>query len=95
VVRGQKNSSFASEALAFVLGLVPMSIGMLFCAWGVVVPNATIRRKVRGEKKLKPHAVWFEFVEIFLSFYFVIVKVLLGVEAVFGLALTYYILIFL
>ena len=44
-------------------------IGMLFGVVGVVVPNAPIRRKVRGGKKLKPHAVGFALVEsIFVLF---------------------------
>mgnify|MGYP007030592052 CR=1 FL=1 len=44
---GKKNSSFAN--LGF--GAVGKFANVLFCVWGVVFPNAPIRRKVRGGKK--------------------------------------------
>jgi hypothetical protein len=40
-----------------------------FCAWGVVFPNATIGRKVRGGKKSKPHAEGFAIVEFIFVLY--------------------------
>jgi hypothetical protein len=51
LVRGRKNSSFASEELASVRELA----NVLFCAVGVVIKYCTkqqlpIRAKVRGEK---------------------------------------------
>jgi hypothetical protein len=57
--------------IAALLQAKGLSVGLwgianvLQLAWGVVCPNATIGRKVRGGKKLKPHAVKFVFVEIF------------------------------
>jgi hypothetical protein len=53
------------------MGLLSWGLQMCcFCAWGAVFPNAPIRRKVRGGKKLKPLAVWLEFVEIFFVILF-------------------------
>jgi hypothetical protein len=55
--------------IAALLQATGLSVGLcgianvLQLAWGVVVPNATIGRKVRGGKKLKPLAVWFALVE--------------------------------
>jgi hypothetical protein len=67
---GKKNSSFATR---FFIGIA----NVLFCAWGVVVPNAPIRRKVRGGKKLKPLAVRFALVEFIFVIFIVVVKVAL------------------
>jgi len=60
-------------ALLQAKGLCVGSCGVanvLQLAWGVVFPNATIGRKVRGGKKLKPLAVLFAFVEIFFVILF-------------------------
>jgi hypothetical protein len=63
-----------AEAGAFGLGLA----NVLFYAGAVVFPNATIGRKVRGGKKLKPHAVGFAHVEIiFCLFNIVFIKFIL------------------
>jgi hypothetical protein len=42
---------------------------VLQCAWGVVLPNATIGRKVRGGKKLKPLAEGLALVEFIFVLY--------------------------
>jgi hypothetical protein len=55
-----------AEAGAFGLGLA----NVLFYAGAVVFPNATIGRKVRGGKKLKPLAEIFESVDIFFVILF-------------------------
>jgi hypothetical protein len=51
------------QAKGLSVGLCGIA-NVLQLAWGVVDPNATIGRKVRGGKKLKPHAVGFALVEI-------------------------------
>jgi type II secretory pathway pseudopilin PulG len=60
-VRGQKKQLFCKLKLGHLGWGLQMCC---FCAWGVVFLNATIGRKVRGGKKLKPHAEGFALVEI-------------------------------
>jgi hypothetical protein len=64
------------DKIAALLQAKGLSVGLcgianvLQLAWGVVFPNATIGRKVRGGKKLKPLAVIFESIEIFFVIFF-------------------------